>query len=157
MASNPEAIASSSREFYALLGALALGLLLNAGLTVALFARPGDFDPSLVQTYDTEEANGGVVRMYTSPPAELTSAEQALYAGTLVVLGVGLLGAALRSHILLSGYCAGALLLFLLGLQSAPFAFYYTRYLVDFVCVSIALKLRSSLVTHFSAIDLHRA
>jgi hypothetical protein len=152
-------VETHSGEFYALLCSLVLALLLNVALTCALVARPGDFDPSLVQQKQAgvgQSIDGVIPSMFTAPSRPLSSPERALLEGTLVVLGAGIAGALSRSHFLLSTYVAGALLLFLLGLQSAPFAFYYTRYIADFVCALLSLRLRSRLVTHFSAIDAQR-
>jgi hypothetical protein len=133
-----------------------LALCLNVALTCSLVARPGDFDPSLVQQAGGAPLDEGIPHMFSAVSSPPSAPERALLEGTLVVLAAGILGALVRSHLLLSAYIGGALLLFLLGLQSAPYAFYYTRYIADFVCVLLSLSLRAGLVTHFSAIDTQR-
>jgi hypothetical protein len=125
------------------LAALFIALAIcNVIATCVLFFKAHSIDLSKVMNESNSPHNLAFVQI----PKHRRYSENLIFALTIINLMIGIFGAAFQNPLGLSAYCFFALIMIFIGFPVIPYFLYSFRYVIDAVCIYIALTLRSKLM-----------
>jgi hypothetical protein len=144
LVSGPERTQADRDSLLGLKATFIVLALFNLVITGLLFADADVADTSKV--VGQTSSMPGVFEQVSSTrrPVENTN-----FAFTIIILLVGSLGAVAESALLVSAYCLGVVLNFLLGTYALPYFIYSSRYVLDVAMLYIGLVIRSRIMFTF--------